>query len=274
MRPYIWYSVLPSNDGNTDISSGTRQRWDHMLPILKHIGLLQEKQQATNEFEVFATKWNEFVRQMPGSSKLHFVSFRKKGKAKQFYLCLVDSTFKSPTKQLEAVSNKKFAFEELTYLDYADKELRKMLVAHISKLSISTLMAAPTPPTPPPIPFSLASEPPIQFAPPPPASVTTTPPPEYVTTTPSPLESVTTTPLPESITNPPPESVTTTPTPPLESITIPPPLESVTNLPPPELQLQPEPIPPPPPPPAPELAEVNFALALNFQTTPRLDWSG
>ena len=114
MRPHIWYSVLPSNDGNTDISSGTRQRWDHMLPILKHIGLLQEKQQATNEFEVFATKWNEFVRQMPGSSKLHFVSFRKKSKAKQFYLCLVDSTFKSPTKQLEAVSTKKIAFEELT----------------------------------------------------------------------------------------------------------------------------------------------------------------
>ena len=49
MRPHIWYSVLPSNDGNTDISSGTRQRWDHMLPTLKHIGLLKEKQQATNE---------------------------------------------------------------------------------------------------------------------------------------------------------------------------------------------------------------------------------
>ena len=48
MRPHIWYSVLPSNDGNTDISSGTRQRWDHMLPLLNHINQLQIK--ASNKW--------------------------------------------------------------------------------------------------------------------------------------------------------------------------------------------------------------------------------
>jgi len=32
-----------------------------MLPTLKHIGLLKEKQQATNEFEIFVTELRKMI---------------------------------------------------------------------------------------------------------------------------------------------------------------------------------------------------------------------
>ena len=43
MMPNIWYSVIPSDGQNADISSGTRQRWEYILPLLLHYGLLEQK---------------------------------------------------------------------------------------------------------------------------------------------------------------------------------------------------------------------------------------
>ena len=56
MRPHIWYYILPSEGGNDDISSCSRQRWDYLLPIMIHIGLLTKNENAKNGFDVQMTK--------------------------------------------------------------------------------------------------------------------------------------------------------------------------------------------------------------------------
>ena len=56
MRPHFWYSILPSEGGNDDISSCSRQRWDYLLPIIIHIGLLTKNENARNGFDVQMTK--------------------------------------------------------------------------------------------------------------------------------------------------------------------------------------------------------------------------
>ena len=63
MRQNIWHSVIPSERQNDDISSGTRQRWEHILPLLLQCGLL----------EYMAKKWQIFVQNLRDESKLHFV---------------------------------------------------------------------------------------------------------------------------------------------------------------------------------------------------------
>ena len=70
MTPHIWYSVLPSEGGNDDISSGTRQQWEYLLPIFLHIGLIKENEKSSNGFDVVTTKWNEFVRSIPGDQNV------------------------------------------------------------------------------------------------------------------------------------------------------------------------------------------------------------
>ena len=60
-------------------------------------------------------------------TKLYFVTVRKKVGPRSYYICLGDATYQSLGKQHIVISKKQFAFEEITYLDTADRELQKML---------------------------------------------------------------------------------------------------------------------------------------------------
>ena len=80
MRPHIWYSILPSEDGRDDISSGTRQRWEYLLPLLIHASLIQKNEKSSNGFDVITTKWNDFFEKL--------CSHIRRGKAKQYHICL------------------------------------------------------------------------------------------------------------------------------------------------------------------------------------------
>ena len=53
MRAQIWYSILPSDGQNSDISSGTRQSWDHLLPILLRLGLLKKMSKLQQDLTLF-----------------------------------------------------------------------------------------------------------------------------------------------------------------------------------------------------------------------------
>ena len=65
--PHIWYSVLPSEGGISDISGGTKQKWDHLLPLLLHIGLVEVNEKNSKGYNVILTKWDEFVYNFWGS---------------------------------------------------------------------------------------------------------------------------------------------------------------------------------------------------------------
>ena len=116
MRPHIWYSILPSEDGRDDIYSGTRQRWEYLLPLLIHASLIQKNEKSSNGFDVITTKFNEFVRMIPGDQKCHFsshrttrlrfISIRQMGKITQYYVRLGEPLFYNPTKQIRAISKK------------------------------------------------------------------------------------------------------------------------------------------------------------------------
>ena len=67
--------------------------------------------------------------------KLHFTDTKPRGDIRRYYICLGKPTYNGPLKQRKAVANKKFAFEQLTYPDRLDKELQRMIVAHINASS-------------------------------------------------------------------------------------------------------------------------------------------
>ena len=236
MRAHIWYSILPSEGRNDDISSGSRQRWEHLLPIIIHLGLIEKNEKASNGFEVVTSKWAEFVRLLPGDQKLHFATTQRKNEARQFYICLARPQYTNPIKQLKAVASKKFAFEELVYMDQGDKNLRNMILLHINMLDANGSIHATTSP-----PATSTVSPPLTSSPVPVAPPESTEPPEQIT---APAPSPSPTPAPSN-----------TPT-------------------------APKPIPPPTPTPcivllpSPFEAEVNYAHALDFNTTPRLHRHG
>ena len=103
MRPNIWYCVVPSDGQNASISSGTRQRWEYILPLLLHYGLLEQKGEG---FAVMAKKWDTFVQNMKTNYKLNFVAIRPKGELRQYYICLGKPTYTSPLKQKRDIANK------------------------------------------------------------------------------------------------------------------------------------------------------------------------
>ena len=134
IRPNIWYSVIPLDNETSDISSGIRQKWEDILPLLIHTGLIKKNSLSCNGFDVFQPKWHEFVQNFPGSEKLHFTNFRKKGEELRYYVCLGKPTFHNYTKQNNAIQRKSFAFEQLFYMNTADRELRQIMNNHIFKL--------------------------------------------------------------------------------------------------------------------------------------------
>ena len=97
IRPNIWYSVVPSDGQNADISSGTRQRWEFILPLLLHYGLLEQK---GGGFAVMAKKWDNFVQNMKTNYKLSFAAIKPKGEPRQYYIYLGKPTYTSPLKQI------------------------------------------------------------------------------------------------------------------------------------------------------------------------------
>ena len=40
----IWYSIAPNSVETSNISTGTRQGWQYILPLLLHTGLLEKKE--------------------------------------------------------------------------------------------------------------------------------------------------------------------------------------------------------------------------------------
>ena len=120
MKLNIWYSVIPSDGQNADISSVTRQRWEYILPLLLHCGLLEQKGEG---FYVMARKWDNFVQNMKTNYQLDFAAIKPKGELRQYYLCHDKPTYTSPLKQIRDVANKKYTFEQISYPDTADRIL-------------------------------------------------------------------------------------------------------------------------------------------------------
>ena len=135
IRQNIWYSVLPKLDETSDVASGMRQKWADIERLMIHCGLLKKNSKTSNGYLIIEPKWDEFCQDFPGLSKLHFVISRKQGEPKQYHLCLGKPLFCSPTKQNNAVLKKKFAFEELSYKNAADRKLTNLINNHITKLS-------------------------------------------------------------------------------------------------------------------------------------------
>ena len=61
MWQHVWFSILPSNSQDVNISSGTRQKMEHIVPLLVHCYLLTKILKAKNGYNVNCTKWNEFI---------------------------------------------------------------------------------------------------------------------------------------------------------------------------------------------------------------------
>ena len=99
IRQNIWYSVVPSDNDSNNISSGTRQNWDHIYPLLIHCGLIRKNSDATTGFDVIAPKWDEFVYNFPGLDKLHFIESRRLGEARSFFTCFGKPIYVNPAKQ-------------------------------------------------------------------------------------------------------------------------------------------------------------------------------
>ena len=234
IQPNIWYSVIPRDGQNDDIASGTRQSWQDIMPLLIHTGLMKKNSQASNGFDVFHHKWDEFVLDFESSSKLHFIGARKKGQSQQYFLCLGKPIFMSPAKQEKAIASKVFVFDMLTYMSNEDKELHKMIKTHLSTSLLAILSPSPAPAAP-----AAPSQvlPPTSPAPHVPSS------PTQVLSPASPPPSV---PIPEPTPAP-------TPTPTPIPVLLP--------------QAQPTP-------PAPFAADIAFALTLNFESVPRLHRMG
>ena len=63
-----------------------------------------------------------------------FINFREKGEELRYFVCLDGPTFHNYTKQNNAIQRKSFAFEQLSYMNVADRELCKILINHMFKL--------------------------------------------------------------------------------------------------------------------------------------------
>ena len=85
-----------------------------------------------------------FVQNVLVKSKLHFINIRTKGKPRQCYICLRSPIFTSQVKQVKAIYSKRYEFEQLTYMDKADKELRNSISLHINMLPEPSTTSAPT----------------------------------------------------------------------------------------------------------------------------------
>ena len=74
-RTNIWFSVTPSDDENSDISGGSRQNWDQLLPLLLHRGLLKY---YGGELIVVLDKWNEYAKRY--DQNISFITILLRGR--------------------------------------------------------------------------------------------------------------------------------------------------------------------------------------------------
>ena len=107
-----------------------------LIPLMLNCELIAKNSKIESGYNINSTKWIELIRLIPTEMKLHLGSFRERNRPLLYYICLGDSHFSYPAKQRKAVLNKKLAFEELTYLNVEDKKLRSMINRHLSKFNL------------------------------------------------------------------------------------------------------------------------------------------
>ena len=77
MQPSIWYAILPNEERNDDICSGSGQSWERLLPLLLNTKLLTSKVlDSSITYEVNRYGWESFCLTFPGW-KLHFSFYRR-----------------------------------------------------------------------------------------------------------------------------------------------------------------------------------------------------
>lgn len=97
---HYWFKILPTEDGDDDITICTGLDWSYLLPLLIFCGLVVFRvDSVVKEGQVVIEQWEEFRIAMSKDVRLELTTVRKRSNERIHYFCLGRPEYNNPMKQ-------------------------------------------------------------------------------------------------------------------------------------------------------------------------------